>query len=383
MVTSIGLVLFYFITPLFILFLCKRFPILTKLGAVLIAYFFGLLVGGFGLLPDNSEGVQEIVTMITIPVAIPLLLFSTDIRAWAKLAKRTFISMIIAMFSVVIFVVIGYLLFRSSNDADFWKVGGLLIGVYTGGTPNLAALKLMLDVDNEVFLLANTYDMLICSAYFFMLISVGHKIFGYFLPKFEFSGQAGEENIADEDKEAYWGILKKANRIPLLKALGISVLIFAVAGSTTLFIPENSQMIVVILIITTLGIAFSFIPSVNRIEKSFELGMYLILVFSLTIASMVDVTEMVGSAPNLFYYILLVIFGSLTLQVILSRFFTIDRDTVMITSTALIFSPPFVPVVAAAIKNKEVVVSGLTVGIIGYAVGNYLGLIVAEFLKTL
>ena len=383
MVSSIGLVLFYFLTPLFILFLCKRFPILTKLGAVLIAYFFGLLVGGFSLLPENSEAVQEIVTMITIPVAIPLLLFSTDIRAWAKLAKRTFISMIIAMVSVVIFVVIGYLLFRNSNDTDFWKVGGLLIGVYTGGTPNLAALKLMLDVDNEVFLLANTYDMLICSGYFFMLISVGHKIFGYFLPKFEFSGQAGDENIIDENKEAYWGILKKKNRLPLLKALGISVLIFAVAGSTTLFIPENSQMIVVILIITTLGIAFSFIPSVNRIEKSFELGMYLILVFSLTIASMVDVTEMVGSAPNLFYYILLVIFGSLTLQVILSRFFKIDRDTVMITSTALIFSPPFVPVVAAAIKNKEVVVSGLTVGIIGYAVGNYLGLIVAEFLKTL
>jgi uncharacterized membrane protein len=262
-------------------------------------------------------------------------------------------------------------------------VGGLLIGVYTGGTPNLAALKLMLDVDNEVFLLANTYDMLICSVYFFMLISVGHKFFGYFLPKFEFSGQVGEVNIADENKEAYWGILKKKNRLPLLKALGISVLIFAVAGSTTFIVPENSQMIVIILIITTLGIAFSFVPTVNRIEKTFELCMYLILVFSLTIASMVDVTEMVGSAPNLFYYILLVIFGSLTLQVILSRLFKIDRDTVMITSTALIFSPPFVPVVAAAIKNKEVVVSGLTVGIIGYAVGNYLGLIVAEFLKTL
>ncbi len=55
----------------------------------------------------------------------------------------------------------------------------------------------------------------------------------------------------------------------------------------------------------------------------------------------------------------------------------------MITSTALIFSPPFVPVVAGAIQNKEVIVSGLTVGIIGYALGNYLGVIVAEFLRFL
>ena len=383
MIATAGLVLFYFLTPFLILFLCHRFPVLAKLGAVLIAYFFGLVLGGFGLLPENSQAVQEVVSMITIPVAIPLLLFSADIRAWAKLAKRTFISMIIAMVSVVIFVVIGFLLFKNLNDAGFWKVGGLLIGVYTGGTPNLAALKLMLDVDNEVFLLAHTYDMLISAAYFFVLISVGHKLFGYFLPKFEFSGKADDGDFEGENNEPFWGLLKKEHRLPLAIALGISILIFAVAGSATLFVPENSQMIVVILIITTLGIAFSFVPSVNGIQKSFDLGMYLILVFSLTIASMVDLTEMIGSAPRLFYYILLVIFGSLTLQVFISRFFKIDRDTVMITSTALIFSPPFVPVVAGAINNKEVVVSGLTVGIIGYAFGNYLGVIVAEFLKTL
>jgi len=73
----------------------------------------------------------------------------------------------------------------------------------------------------------------------------------------------------------------------------------------------------------------------------------------------------------------------LFLHVLLSRLFKIDADTVMITSTALICSPPFVPVIAGAIKNKEIIISGLTVGIIGYAVGNYLGFFVAEMLKLL
>ena len=49
--------------------------------------------------------------------------------------------------------------------------------------------------------------------------------------------------------------------------------------------------------------------------------------------------------------------------------------------TSLIFSPPFVPVVAAKLKNKEIIISGLTVGIIGYAVGNYLGILIAYALK--
>jgi uncharacterized membrane protein len=54
--------------------------------------------------------------------------------------------------------------------------------------------------------------------------------------------------------------------------------------------------------------------------------------------------------------------------------FRIDADTVIITSTAMIYSPPFVPVVAAALKNRDVIISGLTTGIIGYVIGNYLGI---------
>ena len=40
------------------------------------------------------------------------------------------------------------------------------------------------------------------------------------------------------------------------------------------------------------------------------------------------------------------------------------------------------PVIAAAIGNKKVIVSGLTVGIIGYAAGNYLGYVLAEIFKN-
>jgi uncharacterized membrane protein len=92
---------------------------------------------------------------------------------------------------------------------------------------------------------------------------------------------------------------------------------------------------------------------------------------------------MFGATPRLFYYITLVIFGALMFHVLVSALFKIDRDTVMITSTALICSPPFVPAVAGALKNKDVVMSGITVGIIGYAIGNYLGLVIAELLKLL
>jgi uncharacterized membrane protein len=137
------------------------------------------------------------------------------------------------------------------------------------------------------------------------------------------------------------------------------------------------------LLITTLGILASLIPSVNRTEKTFELGMYFILIFSLVVASMADLQKFIAASPSILLYVSLAVFGSLLVQVILSKIFKVDADTLMITSTAFICSPPFVPVVAGALKNKEIIVSGLTVGIIGYAVGNYLGVMVALVLKSL
>ncbi len=52
------------------------------------------------------------------------------------------------MFSVVAVVSFGFYLFQNTNP-ELWKISGLLVGVYTGGTPNLASLKLMLDVDEK------------------------------------------------------------------------------------------------------------------------------------------------------------------------------------------------------------------------------------------
>jgi len=383
MISTILLVAFYLFTPLLILYSCQKLSFLRRLGAVLIAYGVGLVAGVSGLLPDNSAEIQDIITTITIPLALPLMLFSSDIKAWSRLAGSTTVSLVIALFAVVVSVIVGFTMFSTEEIPDLWKVGGLLIGVYTGGTPNLAALKIMLDVDNDLYIITHAYDMIISAAYFFFLITIGQKVFGLVLPKFK-PGLAGtdESVLSDMSKNHMWGLFKKENRKPMLIAFLLSIGIFGIAGSTTLFVPENSQMIVVILLITTLGIGFSMVPSVKKLNNTFELGMYLILVFSIDVASMVDLTNLGSASSTIFYYVFLVIFGSLLIQVLISSIFKIDTDTVIITSTALICSPPFVPAVAGAIKNKEIIVSGLTVGIIGYAVGNYLGILVAEFLHA-
>ncbi len=170
MVATILLVFFYLFTPLLILYSCQKLSILRRLGAIMIAYGIGLIAGVSGLLPENSAEVQDIIVTITIPLSLPLMLFSSDIKAWSKLAGSTIVSMIIALVAVVTSVIVGFLIFYTDDIADLWKVGGLLIGVYTGGTPNLAALKIMLNVDNDTYIITHAYDMIIGAGYFFFLI---------------------------------------------------------------------------------------------------------------------------------------------------------------------------------------------------------------------
>ena len=110
--------------------------------------------------------------------------------------------------------------------------------------------------------------------------------------------------------------------------------------------------------------------------------MYFIIVFCLIVSSMADLRGMFQvDALNLFLFVAMAVFGSMIVHVFLSWIFKVDSDTTIITITALTYSPPFVPVVAGALKNKEVIISGLTVGILGYAFGNYLGVFIAYFLK--
>lgn len=384
--------LFYFLFPSLIIYLCRRYSFFSKIGEILLLYMVGILISNLLVFPlgfgDSLRGIQDALTSVTILLAFPMILFGCDFKNW-KL-KKAIIALCIGLVSVLAVDVIGYYIFND-NQTGFNKIAGLLVGVYTGGTPNLASLKIALNVDAETYIFVHTFDMIISFVYLVFLMSFGIKVFRLFLKRQQTtdggqqtldSRQQMTDNIQDLTIP-YSGIFTKKHFSKTLSSFALSILIVGAGmGVSFLVSGKVDNMLVLILTMTTLSIAASFLPFVRKMEKSYDAGMYLVLVFSLVVASMVDVTAIDYRAGiNIIGYIAFVIFCSLILSILLSKILKVDADTMVITSVALINSPLFVPMMAENMKNKKVIITGITVGVIGYAVGNYIGIIVSQLLK--
>ena len=372
--------------PAGVLWLCRRFSWLGKIGPVLILYIIGIIIGNIGLMPDQMPAVQELLSNAMVPLAIPLMLYGCTFRMSG--ARSQILSLATGLISVTLAVFIGYLIF-GKDLPEGAKIGGMLTGVYTGGTINLAALKTMLGVKDETYILINSYDIMVSFLYLSFLLAIGIKMFRKFLPNtldsFTDKDEAAiKKEMQREEKKPHRGFMTRIGIAYIAKLLGLTILIVGISAGVALLLPESMFMTIFILMLTTLGIGCSFIKKIHNMKYSYDIGMYFIYIFCITVASMADLSELnLIGGMELLGYLLIAVFGSLLLQVILAKILRIDSDMMVIASVTYINSPPFVPMMAAAMKNKDVLIPGLTIGVIGYAVGNYLGFLMSQLLGLL
>ena len=385
-VNYIVLTAIFCLTPAGVLWLCRRFPILDKLGPIMILYALGMILGNFPYLPVQISTLQDILPNVMIPLAIPMMLFGCNFSLReARLQSKVVIS---GFVSVCCAVIVGYLLFgRHIEYGD--KVGGIITGMYTGGTLNAAALQAIFKISGETFVLINSYDIIISFLYFVFLFSFGIRLFRRIYGEKErrLSQDDREEinrQIAKNQQNPYKDLFTRKGVKELAKIIVVTIVIVALSAATTLLFPNEWFMIVFILMLTTLGVAGSFFRRVRQLERSYDVGMYLIYIFSMVIASMADFSKLdLAGGVNQMAFMSVAVFLSLLLHAVMCRLMKVDADSMIISSVAFINSPPFVPMASAAMRNRKVLVTGLGAGIVGYALGNHLGVIISHLLTLL
>jgi uncharacterized membrane protein len=279
---------------------------------------------------------------------------------------------LVALSVIISAVVVGW--FFKKSIPHSWLLSGMLTGVYIGGTPNMNAIGIALDAGEETFVSLNAAEIVCGGTYLIFLTTVAHRFFGLFLPDFEGDKHSGADEFLPKIKIRWRDILKASLLTVMLGA--------AAVGLTILFTGTMQKPGIIILLISAFSVFASFSPKVRNLSGAYESGEYLLLMFCMAIGMLADIREIFHSGGLLIAFSAIVMLFSVFLHIIFCRIFNIDRDTMIITATAGFYGPPFIGQIAAVMKNRSLVFSGIATGLVGLAIANFIGVAVAQLLHV-
>lgn len=364
--------------PYFLTKLTHHFKTQNWLSPVLLCYALGIILANIPILKFDQT-ISKAASEATILLAIPLLLFSTDLKGWLQFAKSTILSFSLCVFSGILMSILMGVLFKN-EIAESWKVAGMMAGFFTGGAPNMNAIGIGLQADESLIVYLNAADIICGGLLLIFLTSVAHQFLGLFLPDFQ-GVKNLNYNFQNKKKLTEENIITK-NKSDVLKSLGLTVAILGLSiGLTFLTTGKIESASLIILLLTSLSVLASFSTKIRQRKGSFEMGEYLLYIFSIAIGLMANFGDILAESSSILWMMFGVMYGTFLLHLLLAYLFKIDRDTALVTAVASIYGPAFVGQVASVIGNRQLLFSGLATGLVGYAIGNFLGIGVAELLR--
>ncbi len=379
-----------------VLWVCRKVKVLNKLGPVLTLYILGVIIANLHIVPEDCKAIQKTLQDVMIPLAIPMMLFGCNFKNFkAGVTVRAFI---VGIVSVAVMVLGGFWLLKEQLGVSGPTIGATLSGQYSGGAGNFAAVNMMLGgqgLKGEMFALVSTCNLIVSFFYLMFLMGGGVNIARRVVHGKNF--QAYNDSINAQDfvnDNPYKDFGKKKSIVQLLKVFGAAVVVAVASLLISNFFKEGTVMFdllggdyslaVMILVLTTISLLLTGFKEVRTWDKSFDAGMYLIYIFCLAMAMLADLSQLDWKLGLwVLIYQTIIVFGSLALGVLLARPCKVDADSAVITSDTLVNSPICVPMIAATMKNKNAIMVGITNGLAGYAIGNYLGYLIFNLLQLL
>jgi uncharacterized membrane protein len=358
-------------------FLALRLEKLDRLpsffSAVVLCYAFGIIIGNIAPNLVHEQTAEQLAAVGMI-IALPMLLFGANIKENWRLAGPGLLAYSLCAVAGLFGTAIAAYYFQESQP-DGWKVAGMLTGLYTGGTPNMQAIGIAVDAPGDYVVLLQAADIVGGGVYLLMLMTFIHPFLGRFLPSFS-SDQPEEvaEEVIEETSRRFWFS-------PTLISLGVGII---AAGLTHLITGEiGKHTTLLILLLTTVSLGLSFSPKISNLRGAYVQGEYFLLIFCVALGLMANFQKLLGEGLPLLAFSLVALISTILIHWLLAKLFKIDRDTVMISSTAALYGPVFIAQVTTAINNRRLLAPGIALSLLGLAIGNYLGIGVAYLARWL
>jgi len=363
--------------------LCLGFPFFARhaerngwfpswLSSIIACYLIGILVSNLRIWEIDNQLMEQLAGASML-LGLPLLLFAVRIKESIRYAGSMLLAFgLCCLAGILCTSVVGHLM--TGQVAESWKIAGMLVGLYTGGTPNVQAIGLALEAPADYLVLVQAADVLLGGSYLLGLVTFLPAVYSWFFRPSESAMEEGQTN-------SLTGRVSFQKQLPQLLA-GVVVMALSV-GLCYLITGGISNLTALILLLTTVSLLFAGLGFSEKIGNSYPLGEYFILIFCVALGLMADFRELAANGMDLFYFSALALISTTFLHLLLCKLFNIDRDTVILSYVAGFYGPVFVVQVAAAIKNHHLLASGIAVSLLGFGIGNYLGIGLAYFVRWL
>lgn len=363
----------------------QNFKWASKLSGAIIALVGAMLLSNTGVIPLESP-VYDAVWTYVVPLAIPLLLFQSNvIKVWQE-SKRLLIIFLISTVGTVAGTIVAFFLLREFvPQANY--IGAMLSGSYSGGGVNFAAMATRFDVPQDLVSSTVVADNLLMAVYFFVLILI--PTVSFFKNKFGTPHMDENEANGDTDNHAasYWGSKEIALK-DIALAIGTAFVIVAVSFSIAEFfasvIPEDSNILLSVLrgiigdnylMLTTLTLVLvaSFPKYFENIAGSQEFGTFFIYIFFVVIGVPASVPLIIQNAPIILVFAAVIVLINMIISFGFGRLFKFNLEEIILSSNANIGGPTTAAAMAISRGWTKLVGPILIIGTLGYIIGNYIG----------
>ena len=363
-------------------------PVLRKLGPALVCILGALILSNIRVIP-LSHSVYDFMSGHIINLSIAILLLDTDLKKMRQLSFQPFAAMLIASAVVCIVTIFGGLGFARGVGPEGWKVAGMFVGTYTGGSANLNAIAVGLEASPSLVGGANAADYIVYTPFIILIMWAGSSLGGIAKWNKFWPHSVSEADLKAEGGDKYlsakeWSVVD----IALLVSIGFTIygVSYFIGNAITDLNPGalgTLRATFRILVLTTFSIILAQTKFIKNIRGKGDLGLYLSLFYLVQVGAQIDLVEFMNSAPSMLILCIIAVIGSLVIHLLLCRVFKIKWQYVLLSMQAAIGSQSSAAALAAASGWETLVSVGIILGVFGNAVGNYLGFAVAYAVKAL
>lgn len=383
----------------------RNVKVFRALGSVLVAILLAMALSNAGLLPDRSP-TYDFLSSTGVSVAIVLILLTVDLRSVFSAGPQMLVAFLIGAVGTALGASSAALVLSGDVGPETYKLAGQYTGTYTGGGVNFAALGDYFETSSDMFSAAVAADVAITAIWLIACLSIpillsrrdgdgsrvesdpeelAPAVAGELTDSAaalesdpEDAGAAvGVSGISADLKESLYSTVKAVSLSETAALVTLAVGLVWLAGVLAAAWPVPE-----VLLLTTLVLLVAQVPAVKELSGSAMWGNYLLHLFLAANGAQSVIANIFAIGPAVFYFAVatvavhgIVIFG-------IGRLAGIDAPTLAVASQANIGGPASAMALAGARGYSRLLLPGIAVGLLGYAIGNYSGALVGNVIRS-